>query len=57
MMGAHGALTKGRFYEESVRVPLVVRMAGHVSNGRPHGDTGADDGRLSRRSSKRSAAS
>jgi arylsulfatase A-like enzyme len=23
MMGAHGYLTKGRFYEESVRVPLV----------------------------------
>ncbi|MCB1212328.1 MAG: sulfatase-like hydrolase/transferase, partial [Verrucomicrobiales bacterium] len=25
MMGAHGYLTKGRFYEESVRVPLVMR--------------------------------
>ena len=30
MMGSHGALTKGRFYEESVRVPLVLRWPGHV---------------------------
>ncbi|HWA97489.1 MAG TPA: sulfatase-like hydrolase/transferase [Pirellulales bacterium] len=28
MMGAHGALTKGRFYEESARVPLVVHLPG-----------------------------
>ncbi|MEQ1840438.1 MAG: sulfatase-like hydrolase/transferase, partial [Verrucomicrobiales bacterium] len=34
MMGAHGALTKGRFYEESVRVPLVVRWPGKVVPGR-----------------------
>lgn len=34
MMGAHGALTKGRFYEESVRVPLVVRWPGKVIAGR-----------------------
>ena len=34
MMGAHGALTKGRFYEESVRVPLVMRRPGQVRTGR-----------------------
>lgn len=34
MMGSHGYLTKGRFYEESVRVPLVVRWPGHVKAGR-----------------------
>jgi arylsulfatase A-like enzyme len=34
MMGAHGAFTKGRFYEESVRVPLVVRRPGTVRAGR-----------------------
>ena len=34
MMGAHGYLTKGRFYEESARVPLVVRWPGHVKTGR-----------------------
>ena len=34
MMGAHGYLTKGRFYEESVRVPLFVRWPGHVKAGR-----------------------
>lgn len=34
MMGAHGALTKGRFFEESARVPLVVRWPGHVRPGR-----------------------
>lgn len=34
MMGAHGSLTKGRFYEESVRVPLVMRMPGTVKAGR-----------------------
>ncbi len=34
MMGAHGYLTKGRFYEESVRVPLVLRWPGHVKTGR-----------------------
>lgn len=34
MMGAHGALTKGRFYEEAVRVPLVMRLPGTVKSGR-----------------------
>jgi len=34
MMGAHGLLTKGRFHEESVRVPFVVRWPGHVQAGR-----------------------
>jgi arylsulfatase A-like enzyme len=34
MMGAHSALTKGVFYEESARVPLVVRWPGHVKPGR-----------------------
>ncbi|MGC3966191.1 MAG: sulfatase-like hydrolase/transferase [Pirellulales bacterium] len=34
MMGAHGALTKGRFYEESARVPLVMRWPGRVKAGR-----------------------
>lgn len=34
MMGAHGFLTKGRFYEESARVPLVVRWPGQVQKGR-----------------------
>jgi arylsulfatase A-like enzyme len=34
MMGSHGALTKGRFYDESVRVPLVVRRPGQVKSGR-----------------------
>lgn len=34
MMGAHGRLSKGRFYEESVRVPMVVRWPGHVQTGR-----------------------
>ncbi len=34
MMGAHGALSKGRFYEESVRVPLVARWPGHIHAGR-----------------------
>ncbi len=34
MMGAHGALTKGRFHEESARVPLVIRWPGHVKTGR-----------------------
>lgn len=34
MMGSHGFVTKGRFYEESVRVPLVVRWPGHVKTGR-----------------------
>ena len=34
MMGGHGYLTKGRFYEESVRVPLVVRWPEHVKTGR-----------------------
>ncbi len=34
MMGAHGRLTKGRFYEESARVPLVLRWPGQVKTGR-----------------------
>jgi arylsulfatase A-like enzyme len=34
MMGAHGYLTKGRFYEESARVPLVLRWPGHIKTGR-----------------------
>ncbi|MDP1592540.1 MAG: sulfatase-like hydrolase/transferase [Prosthecobacter sp.] len=34
MMGAHGYLTKGRFYEESVRVPLVLRWPGEIKTGR-----------------------
>ena len=34
MMGAHGALSKGRFWEESARVPLVVRWPGQVRAGR-----------------------
>jgi arylsulfatase A-like enzyme len=34
MMGSHGYLTKGRFYEESGRVPLVIRWPGHVKAGR-----------------------
>lgn len=34
MMGGHGYLTKGRFYEESVRVPLVLRWPGQVKTGR-----------------------
>ncbi len=34
MMGAHGFLTKGRFYEESARVPLFIRWPGHVQPGR-----------------------
>mgnify|MGYP001168764373 CR=1 FL=1 len=34
MMGSHGHLTKGRFYEESARVPLFVRWPGHVKAGR-----------------------
>ncbi len=34
MLGAHGALSKGRFFEESARVPLVIRWPGHVRPGR-----------------------
>jgi len=34
MMGAHGGLSKGRFWEESARVPLVMRWPGHVQAGR-----------------------
>jgi choline-sulfatase len=34
MMGAHGAQSKGRFYEESARVPLFIRWPGHVKPGR-----------------------
>jgi len=33
MMGAHGFLTKGRFEEESVRVPLMMRWPNHVKAG------------------------
>ncbi|MCX7013968.1 MAG: sulfatase-like hydrolase/transferase [Candidatus Sumerlaeota bacterium] len=31
MMGAHNCLSKGRFYEESARVPLIVRWPGTVA--------------------------
>lgn len=34
MMGSHGYMTKGRFYEESARVPLFVRWPGQVKAGR-----------------------
>ncbi len=34
MMGAHGHLSKGRFYEESARVPLVMRWPGQIKTGR-----------------------
>ncbi len=34
MMGAHGALSKGRFWEEAARVPLVLRWPGRVRPGR-----------------------
>lgn len=34
MMGAHGAMSKGRFFEESGRVPLVMRWPGHIHGGR-----------------------
>lgn len=34
MMGAQGTLSKGRFYEESARVPLVIRWAGQIPAGR-----------------------
>ena len=34
MMGSHGAMSKGRFWEESARVPLVMRWPGHVRTGR-----------------------
>jgi arylsulfatase A-like enzyme len=34
MMGAHGTLSKGRFYEESARVPLVLRWPGKIPAGR-----------------------
>jgi arylsulfatase A-like enzyme len=34
MMGAQGQLTKGRFYEESARVPLMIRWPGKVKPGR-----------------------
>jgi arylsulfatase A-like enzyme len=30
MMGGHGLLTKGRFFDDAVRVPLVVRWPGEV---------------------------
>ncbi|MFZ5832536.1 MAG: sulfatase [Planctomycetota bacterium] len=30
MLGAHGHLSKGRFYEESGRVPLVMRWPGRI---------------------------
>lgn len=33
MMGAQGMLTKGRMYEESARVPLVIRWPGQVKSG------------------------
>lgn len=34
MMGAHGFMSKGRFYEESARVPLVMRWPQHIKAGR-----------------------
>jgi len=34
MMGAHGCFSKGRFYEESGRVPLMMRWPGHIQGGR-----------------------
>ncbi len=34
MLGAHGVLSKGRFQEESARVPLVLRWPGKVKPGR-----------------------
>jgi len=34
MMGSHGVMSKGRFYEESARVPLVIRWPQHVKPGR-----------------------
>jgi len=34
MMGGHGMLTKGRFYEDAARVPLVIRWPGQVPAGR-----------------------
>ncbi len=30
MMGGHGLMTKGRFYEDAARVPLVIRWPGEV---------------------------
>ena len=34
MMGAHGALSKGRFWEESARVPFALRWPGRIAPGR-----------------------
>ena len=34
MMGSHGVMSKGRFYEESARVPLVIRWPAHIRPGR-----------------------
>lgn len=33
MMGAHGYFSKGRFFEESARVPLVMRWPGRIAAG------------------------
>ncbi len=33
MIGAHGRMSKGSFFEESVRVPLVMRWPGHIQPG------------------------
>jgi arylsulfatase A-like enzyme len=33
MMGAHGHMSKGRFFEESARVPLVMRWPGRIRPG------------------------
>jgi len=37
MMGAHGKLSKGRFYEESGRVPLVMAWPGRIPAGTRRG--------------------
>lgn len=34
MLGAHGTFSKGRFYEESGRVPLLMRWPGRIPSGR-----------------------
>ncbi len=34
MMGSHGTLSKGVFYEEAFRVPLILRLPGRIPAGR-----------------------